>query len=221
MLIFPDGGFYDEDYYERGRESGKGWLQNYRWMPLRSYREALAFIEYGAIAEAQRILDVGCAKGFLVRAFNQLGYDAEGCDISYYALFHAQQMGVDVWNCDSDGAWHDHSMRYDIAVCKDVLEHIPHDALPLMLKNIAMVSRRFMCVVPVGENGRYIIPEYHSEVTHVIVETPEWWGAAFEASGWKVIDHCPHVPGLKDNWYAVQPTGNHVFLLEFQEYRHE
>ena len=35
-----NGNFYDADYFERGQETGKGWLQNYRWLPRRTFKEA-------------------------------------------------------------------------------------------------------------------------------------------------------------------------------------
>jgi len=37
----------------------------------------------------KRVLDVGCAKGFLVKAFNDLGMEAWGIDVSEYALSSA------------------------------------------------------------------------------------------------------------------------------------
>ena len=34
-------------------------------------------------------------------------------------------------------------------------------------------------------------------------------------NGWKVKKHCPHVPGMKDNWQShADGLGNHVFVLE-------
>ena len=66
-----DGKFFDADYFERGRESGKGWLQNYRWMPRRSFREAFAIIDALDLDETSHILDIGCAKGFIVRAMRE------------------------------------------------------------------------------------------------------------------------------------------------------
>jgi cyclopropane fatty-acyl-phospholipid synthase-like methyltransferase len=74
------GDFYDADYFERGRESGKGWLQNYHWMPRRSFKEAFAFISYLELDETHYVLDFGCAKGFLVRAIRELEIMAEGCE---------------------------------------------------------------------------------------------------------------------------------------------
>jgi hypothetical protein len=65
-----------------------------------------------------------------------------------------------------------------------------------------------------GDKGRYRIPEYHMEISHLIAEDEEWWYKMFCDCGWKIIKCSPHVQGLKDNWSYI-PNGNHVFVLSF------
>ena len=91
-----EGTFYDADYFEKGQESGKGWLQNYRWMPRRTFKEALAIADYLELNDSSYVLDVGCAKGFIVKAMRYLDIKADGCDISDYALSFAPE---GCWNC--------------------------------------------------------------------------------------------------------------------------
>ena len=66
------GEFFDENYFEKGRETGKSWYENYRWMPQRSFREALAIIDCLELNEKSYVLDVGCSKGYLVKALREL-----------------------------------------------------------------------------------------------------------------------------------------------------
>ena len=47
---------------------------------------AMTMIDYIAIKRGQSVLDIGCAKGYLVKAMRWLGREAWGCDISDYAL---------------------------------------------------------------------------------------------------------------------------------------
>jgi SAM-dependent methyltransferase len=207
------GDFYDADYFERGRQSGKGWLTNYRWMPIRSFKEALAFVDYFGLDCNSYVLEVGCAKGFIVKALRQLEIKADGCDISNYALFFALE---GCWNCSELSSWESHSKSgYTHVIIKDVLEHLTKEQLPEMLNNIAKVCNKIMCVVPMGDNGKYRIDEYHTEISHLIAEDENWWMIHFEKNGWKVIKHCNHVNGLKDNWQDfAYGKGNHVFVLE-------
>lgn len=206
------GDFYDADYFERGRQSGKGWLTNYRWMPIRSYREALAYVEYFELDLDSYVLDVGCAKGFIVKALRGLDIKADGCDISSYALEFAEE---GCWNCSDPNSWGKHSNTgYTHVVIKDVLEHLTKDQLPEMLSNIGKVASKIMCIVPMGDNGKYRIDEYHTEISHLIAEDENWWITQFNLSDWKVVKHCSHVRGLKDNWQDfANGKGNHVFVL--------
>ena len=203
-----DGAFFDRDYFENGRESGKGWYVNYCWMPRRSIREALAFIDYMGLDEKSYVLDFGCAKGFIVKALRMLEIKADGCDISEYALSFAP---IGCWN---SGNGHDASGKYTHVICKDVLEHLTPEHLGTVLEWIKTVAPKFMCVVPIGDNGKYRIPEYEVEVSHLIAEDEEWWMDKFKQHGWKIVKHVNHVKGLKDNWYEIAPYGNYVFYLE-------
>ena len=208
------GDFYDADYYERGKVSGKGWLENYRWMPQRNFREALAYIDYLELNENSFVLDVGCAKGFIVRALNELEIKAHGCDISEYALSFTKPF--DCWYCTNDESW---TMRsnfgYTHAIAKDVFEHLTKEQLPKVLNNIAKVTNKIMCIIPMGDNGYYRIPEYHLEISHLICENEEWWINKFIEYGWSLVKGTNHVKGLKDNWQTdKQNYGNYVFVLE-------
>jgi len=208
-LTLFNGDFYDADYFERGKESGKGWLEKYRWMPQRAVREALAFVDYMDIPHDARVLDVGCAKGNLVRALRLVDIDTTGCDISEYALLYTP---YGCWNCTDDKSWNEHG-EYTHIVIKDVLEHCSKEQLPGMLRNMAKVSDKMMVVIPIGDDGEYRIPEYHTEISHQIVENEYWWAAEFLKAGWQVKKSCNHVPGLKDNW-AYCEKGNHVYVCE-------
>ena len=210
LCKFPDGKFFDADYFERGRESGKGWLQNYRWMPRRSFREALAIIDCLGLDENSHVLDVGCAKGFIVRALRELEIKADGCDISKYALSFAPD---GCWHCEDVEAWR--GRKYTHAFIKDVLEHNTPDQLQMTLEAIASVAPVMMAVVPMGDNGKYRISEYHTEITHIIAEDEAWWRGAFNRAGWRITRECGHIPGIKDNWLPyAQGRGNRVFICE-------
>lgn len=208
-----DGTFFDEDYFERGRETKKSWYENFRWLPQRSFREALAYIDYLNLDDKSYVLEFGTAKGFLIRALRELEIRAEGCDISEYALSFAPK---GCWNCSSDKSWEDRvDSGYTEIIVKDVLEHLRKDQFPEVLNRFSKVCRKLMCVVPMGDNGVYRIPEYHYDASHIIAENEDWWRTLFLNNKWHTIKHCEHVLGLKDNWQSIK-NGNHVFLLEYK-----
>jgi cyclopropane fatty-acyl-phospholipid synthase-like methyltransferase len=208
-----DGDFYDADYYERGKDSGKGWLENYKWMPRRTFKEAFAYIDSLGLNESSYVLDVGCAKGFIVRALNELEIKSDGCDISEYALSFT---GDNCWNCSNPKSWDDHiNFGYTHAIAKDVFEHLTKEQLPEVLSNIGKVTKNIMCIIPMGDNGIYRIPEYHMEISHLIIENEGWWINQFYSNGWILKSFSHHINGLKDNWKdCAGGNGNCVFILE-------
>jgi SAM-dependent methyltransferase len=207
-----NGNFFDENYFKKGKETGKSAYTGYHWMPQRSFREALAIIDYLHLNENSYILDVGCAFGFLVKALRELEIKADGCDISEYALSFTPE---GCWDCSSDKSWDDHScFGYTHIIMKDVLEHMTKHQLIKSLENFTKIAPIIICIIPIGDDGKYRIADYHNDVSHLIIENEEWWINIFEHNGWHVIDYVDHVQGLKDNWYSVCKNGNCVFVLE-------
>ena len=81
-------GRFDVDYWDGERRYGfGGYRYDGRWLPV---AEAMA-AHYGLKA-GDRVLDVGCGKGFLLYEFTRAvpGIEVRGVDISAYALEHAK-----------------------------------------------------------------------------------------------------------------------------------
>jgi ubiquinone/menaquinone biosynthesis C-methylase UbiE len=77
---------YGEMYFDGPREYGYGgYRYDGRWIPV-----AKDIITHFDLKPGDRLLDVGCAKGFLVKDLLALGIDAFGIDISEYALMHCE-----------------------------------------------------------------------------------------------------------------------------------
>ncbi|PIR26677.1 MAG: methyltransferase [Deltaproteobacteria bacterium CG_4_10_14_0_2_um_filter_43_8] len=77
---------YGEMYFDGPREYGYGgYHYDGRWQPV-----AKDIINHFGLKPGDRVLDIGCAKGFLVKDLCALGIDAYGLDISSYALMHCE-----------------------------------------------------------------------------------------------------------------------------------
>ena len=75
---------YGELFFDGPRDYGYGgYRYDGRWVPV-----ARDIVEHFALKAGDRVLDVGCAKGFLVKDLMQVcpGLEAFGLDISEYAL---------------------------------------------------------------------------------------------------------------------------------------
>jgi len=77
---------YGEMYFDGPREYGYGgYRYDGRWKPV-----AKDIVEHFKLKPGDRVLDIGCAKGFLVKDLLSLGIDSYGIDISNYALMHCE-----------------------------------------------------------------------------------------------------------------------------------
>lgn len=80
---------FGEDYWDGDRKFGYGGMRyDGRWRPV-----AEAMARHYQLKRGQRILDVGCGKGFLLFEFSQVvpGVEVAGLDISRYAIEHAKE----------------------------------------------------------------------------------------------------------------------------------
>ena len=128
---------YQEEYYTQKanysyRDERKSWhFDNYVWQAR--LRNIARFIPAPA-----NFLDVGCAFGGFVAAAQQAGYQAQGLDISEYAIAHAKKQGLPIQQGDlSNNTLADES--FDVITMIEVLEHLPEPQK--VLKHITRLLR--------------------------------------------------------------------------------
>lgn len=83
---------FGELYFDGPREYGYGgYRYDGRWIPV-----ARDIAEHFGLQPGMRVLDVGCAKGFLVKDLMIAcpGLEAFGLDISQYALLHCEREAI-------------------------------------------------------------------------------------------------------------------------------
>ena len=209
---------YNKDYFENGEILGISGYRNYSWMPELTIKMAYNIIKYLNLPENSKILDYGCAKGYLVKAFKILDIDAYGCDISTYAID----------NCDTEVKnycrlikgteipFHDH--KFDYLISKDVMEHLNENELNNFLIESSNFTNKMFLVIPLGysDNGqeKYVIESYEHDITHVLRKPKEWWDNKFDSHGWDVVSWTYKVKGIKENWTEIYDQGNIFYLLE-------
>lgn len=202
-----NGSQYNEDYYEHGVKTKTSGYENYRWMPTRSYPEAIEIIN--KFPNVKTIIDYGCGKGFLVHALRQLGKLAFGEDISDYAINHCHPMVKNYLSKPSDN-------KADLIICKDILEHIyEQDMQPILelLKSKIALNGYLFIVVPLGDNNLFRIREYEIDITHVTKKDEDWWINQFNLAGLKLQNFVYSIGAIKEKWIPVHPYGNGFFIL--------
>jgi SAM-dependent methyltransferase len=79
---------FGQEYFDGSREQGYGgYRYDGRWIPI-----AEDIVKYFDLRSGERLLDVGCGKGFLVKDVMQVcpGLQAFGLDISEYAVMNCE-----------------------------------------------------------------------------------------------------------------------------------
>jgi 2-polyprenyl-3-methyl-5-hydroxy-6-metoxy-1,4-benzoquinol methylase len=133
-----------------------------------------------------RLLDVGCAFGFLLRHLRRRGYDVRGVDYSRFALDKAPQdiqpyvAFHDLTGKDQLISWY---KPFDVVTCFETLEHLEWDQAPGAVGQIWDVLKpggvviATICVV--GQ------PDTRSDPTHVSIIAREAWEALFVQQGFE------------------------------------
>jgi hypothetical protein len=200
---------FDEKYFEDGVRNRVSAYENYRWMPERTIREASSIINNISF---EKVLDYGCAKGFMVYAMRLLGKEAFGVDVSEYAVNNChpkvkEYLSVIETPEDIKGGW-------DLIIAKDVLEHIPKEQIPVTLSAFRRRCKNLFVAVPLGDGKRYRIREYEMDVTHIIREPEEWWLTTIVEAGFKINYFDYQFYHLKENWTTNHPHGNAFIVAE-------
>jgi SAM-dependent methyltransferase len=214
------GKLYDEEYFEKGLMTGKSCYKNYHWMPEGTIAMAFYMIKDLPVTNGSKILDFGCAKGYLVKAFRILGLESYGVDISEYAISKVDKdvekyckLCQDVKDIKKIFG----VKKFDWIIAKDVFEHIPEKQLSGTLEELSLISKKIFLVIPLGRNDsdqHFIVSEYNKDITHFTAKTDKWWRNLFRKNNLKIervsfsFRHC------KENWTSNWPNSNAFYILE-------
>lgn len=169
---------FDADYFEKG--TGTLFKKGYHkqmivdyWKPVLNYILKLY--------RPERVLEVGCAKGFLIEELRSRGITAYGVDVSKYAISEAaSEIKPFLKQCDVSNASLPYPEEFfDLILSFETLEHLTHPE-----KALAEMSR------VLKKSGRIFIstPSPGTEVatadrTHVNVRSWRNWASSFNRYG--------------------------------------
>lgn len=180
-------GLYDAEYY-RSYCGSEPYERTPNWLSF--FSNISRHIVDGL--RPTRVLDAGCAWGFLVEALRDFGVDASGVDFSDFAI---SQVRTDIKpHCKVaslvdaiDGG------PFDLVTCIEVLEHMTAEDGLQAIKNITRVSDQVIFSSS---------PDDHDEPTHINVQPTTYWLNAFAEEGFS--------PDFSFNASYITP---HAFLV--------
>jgi cyclopropane fatty-acyl-phospholipid synthase-like methyltransferase len=124
---------------ERGQGYG-GYRYDGRWLAI-----AERMRDYYGLKPGDAILEVGCAKGFLLHDFRQAipGVRVAGLDISPYAVKHAMDDVKAVLAVGSAEALPFAGRSFDLVISINTIHNLGLDACRRAIREMERVSRRF------------------------------------------------------------------------------
>lgn len=208
-----DSNYFNKDYFEDGIVSKKSCYTNYRWIPELTIPMAYRLAKTLNLQEDENILEIGCSKGYMIKALRLLGFDAYGTDISEYAISHVDTDIKDFCKLTTAKNPLPFKQHFNWVVTKDTLEHVPTEGLHEIFSQYSDKCDMMYHVIPLGDNEKFRIPEYHLDASHIQIHNEDWWNDLFAQYGWKIKSLKYKVKGIKENWAEHHPTGNGFFTL--------
>lgn len=181
---------WDYDYWDGDRKTGYGGMKyDGRWLPV-----AQKIAEHYGIKPGDRILDIGCGKGYLLYDFTLAvpGVEVVGIDVSQYAIDHAKEEIKDKLQVCNANALPFEDDSFDLVVSLNTLHNLYCYDFEKALREMERV----------GKKNKYLVVEsYRSEEEKVNLLywqfTCEMFCSPEEWQWW--FDHCKY-------------TGDHSFI---------
>ncbi len=171
------------DYWDGDRRWGYGGMKyDGRWLKV-----AEAMAEHYGIKPGDKILDIGCGKGFLMYDFTQAVPEVEvfGLDISKYAKEHAKEEVRDsiITGNARKLPWEDDF--FDLVLSVNTLHNLPNFDLDSALKEMERVGKqkKYLCVESYRSEEEKANLLYW-QLTCEAFCSPEEWEWWFEKTGY-------------------------------------
>ena len=184
---------FDKDFFDGDRKHGYGGFSyNARfWQPV-----IPTFKEHWNITQASSILDVGCAKGFMLHDFSEMipGIKVAGIDISKYAIEHSlESVRNSLEVADAKNLpYADNS--FDFVISINTIHNLERDECKKALQEIERVAKKGSFItVDAYRNDEEKERMYAWNLTAKTIMSVDEWIAFFHEAGY-TGDHFWFIP---------------------------
>jgi protein-L-isoaspartate(D-aspartate) O-methyltransferase len=171
------------DYWDGDRKVCYG---GYRYMEGRWEKVARAMVEYYGLKSGDKILDIGCGKGFLLYDFTKVvpGLELHGIDISQYAIDNAKDEVKDRLQVGNATALPFGDNSFDFVYSITTLHNLHCYDLDKALREMERVGKKkYLCVESYRTEEEKANLLYW-QVTCEAFNTPEEWEWWFKQTGY-------------------------------------
>ena len=176
---------FGKDYWDGDRKYGYGgYRYDGRWRKL-----AQALADHYRLKATDRVLDVGCGKGFLLYELTQVvpGIQIVGIDISRYAIDHAKKEVKPFLRVGDARRLPYKNSSFDLILSINVLHNFENFDLDKSLKEIERVGKgnKKYIVVDSYRNDSEKVNLMYWQLTCESFYTPQAWAWIFKKSGYR------------------------------------
>lgn len=151
----PDG-LYGPSYFGVGRNpSSRDGVSGYATYDRVSSNANIQAYVIWRTFDVKKVLDVGCALGYSVEAFREIGVDAWGVDYSNYAVAHCTPPAAGyIYQADLLSGTFFEDAAFDMVMAFEVLEHLPPDDVSKAISELRRITSSYLvATIPsVGPN---------------------------------------------------------------------
>ena len=166
---------FDRDFFDGSREVGYGGFDYFSrfWQPV-----VPTFQKYFNLTSESRLLDVGCAKGFMLHDFSELipGVTVSGIDISEYAINNAIEDMKPFLEVGSavDLPYDDNS--FDLVISINTIHNLEREECGKALQEIERVScgKSFITVDAYRNDEEKELMEFWNLTAKTMMHVDEW-----------------------------------------------
>jgi len=158
---------FNEEYFKNyGIEKRPyGWNQ---WHTIHT-------IQFKQLFNPKRVLDVGCARGAYLSGWRQIGIEAEGIDISEWAVKNPCDKRLKLSQGDITKGLPYPDKSFDLVTCFDVLEHLTEEDIHKAIKELRRISSKWVVISTLFKDVERHRDMFYADPTHLTFRTKQWW----------------------------------------------
>ncbi len=147
---------------------------------------AAAMIAHYGLKPGDRVLEVGCAKGYMLVEFFKQGMQVAGIDLSAYAVENGHPDIKEFLQVGNAAALPFADQSFNFVYSKETLPHVPEDQIHTAVRECMRVSKGpVFFEIQCGRTDRELEYMRKWDMTHQIFRTPDQWDALLAETGYR------------------------------------
>lgn len=168
------------EYFDKKGFCYDGYIYDGRWVPI-----VKRFIEHYNLKQGDKILDVGCSKGYFVYDLLNFGLDAYGVDISQYAI-NCSPPEIR-WRLKEANAKNLHMYKdkqFDLIISINTIHNLEEDDCRKAIREIQRIGKQAFIVVDSYRNDEEKQRIMEWNITAETIKSTTEWMQLFKEEGY-------------------------------------